>query len=45
MAVPYRHVADYTDLDLPETAELGRRTKLAMTALRTASPPRVSTSA
>jgi ATP adenylyltransferase len=37
MVVPYRHVADYTDLDLPETAELGRHTKLAMTALRTAS--------
>ena len=37
MVVPYRHVADYTALDLPETAELGRHTKLAMTALRTAS--------
>jgi ATP adenylyltransferase len=37
MVVPYRHVADYTDLDEPETAELGQHTKLAMTALRSAS--------
>jgi ATP adenylyltransferase len=37
MTVPYRHVADYTELDLDETAELGRYTKLAMTALRSAS--------
>jgi ATP adenylyltransferase len=37
MVVPYRHVADYTDLDDPETAELGGHTKLAMTALRAAS--------
>ncbi|HTS99842.1 MAG TPA: HIT domain-containing protein [Streptosporangiaceae bacterium] len=37
MVLPYRHVADYTELDLPETAELGRHTKLAMTALRAAS--------
>ena len=37
MVVPYRHVADYTDLTDPETAELGELTKQAMTALRTAS--------
>jgi ATP adenylyltransferase len=37
MVCPYRHVADYTDLDLPETAELARYTKSAMTALRAAS--------
>jgi ATP adenylyltransferase len=37
MIVPYRHVADYTELDLDETAELAGFTKLAMTALRTAS--------
>jgi ATP adenylyltransferase len=37
MVVPYRHVADYTDLDLAETAELAEFTKHAMTALRHAS--------
>ena len=37
MVVPYRHVADYTDLTEPETAELAALTKQAMTALRTAS--------
>ncbi len=37
MVVPYRHVADYTDLTVNETAELALYTKLAMTALRTAS--------
>ncbi|GAA3307966.1 hypothetical protein GCM10020295_68460 [Streptomyces cinereospinus] len=37
MVVPYRHVADYTDLTEPETAELAVLTKQAMTALRTAS--------
>jgi ATP adenylyltransferase len=37
MAVPYRHVADYTELDDKETAELADFTKRAMTALRTAS--------
>ncbi|NUU19921.1 MAG: HIT domain-containing protein [Streptomycetaceae bacterium] len=37
MVVPYRHVADYTDLDAAETAELGEFTKHAMTALRKAS--------
>jgi ATP adenylyltransferase len=34
---PYRHVADYTELDLGETAELAVFTKAAMTALRTVS--------
>jgi ATP adenylyltransferase len=37
MTCPYRHVADYTDLELPETAELAAHTKLAMQALRAAS--------
>jgi ATP adenylyltransferase len=37
MIVPYRHVADYTELDPDETAELAGYTKLAMTALRSAS--------
>ena len=37
MVVPYRHVADYTDLTEPETAELADFTKRAMTALRAAS--------
>ncbi|OIV36173.1 HIT family hydrolase [Mangrovactinospora gilvigrisea] len=37
MVVPYRHVADYTELDLDETAELGDFTKRAMSALRKAS--------
>ena len=37
MVVPYRHVADYTELDADETAELAELTKQAMTALRTAS--------
>jgi ATP adenylyltransferase len=37
MVLPYRHVADYTELDEAETAELATFTKRAMTALRTAS--------
>ncbi len=37
MVCPYRHVADYTELDGPETPELAEHTKLAMTALRAAS--------
>jgi ATP adenylyltransferase len=37
MVLPYRHIADYTDLDLGETAELAAHTKKAMTALRAAS--------
>jgi ATP adenylyltransferase len=37
MVVPYRHVADYTDLTSTETAELADFTKRAMTALREAS--------
>jgi ATP adenylyltransferase len=37
MVVPYRHVADYTDLEPPETAELASFTKLSMRALRAAS--------
>jgi ATP adenylyltransferase len=34
---PFRHVADYTELDEPETAELASFTKTAMTALRASS--------
>jgi len=37
MVCPYRHVADYADLDVPETAELAAHTKQAMQALRAAS--------
>jgi ATP adenylyltransferase len=37
MVVPYRHVADYTDLEPAETTELADFTKRSMTALRTAS--------
>ena len=37
MVCPYRHVADYTELDEAETIELAEHTKLAMTALRAAS--------
>ena len=37
MVVPYRHVADYTDLTVPETAEFAEFTKRAIRALRRAS--------
>ncbi|WP_308805514.1 HIT family protein [Acrocarpospora pleiomorpha] len=37
MICPYRHVADYTDLDDAEVAELGDFTKRALSALRKAS--------
>jgi ATP adenylyltransferase len=37
MVCPYRHVADYVELTVPETAELAQQTKQAITALRTAS--------
>ena len=37
MVCPYRHVADYTDLDEAETAELARFTQLAMRAVRVCS--------
>ncbi len=37
MVCPYRHVADYTDLDPAETTELAEHTKLAMTTLRAVS--------
>lgn len=37
MVCPYRHIADYTELDGPETTELAEFTKRAVTALRTAS--------
>jgi ATP adenylyltransferase len=37
MVVPYRHVADYTELTIPETAEFAEFTKHAIDALRRAS--------
>jgi ATP adenylyltransferase len=37
MVVPYRHIADYTELTEGETAELADFTKRSMTALREAS--------
>ena len=37
MVCPYRHVADYTELTAPETAEVAALTKRAIRALRTAS--------
>jgi ATP adenylyltransferase len=37
MVCPVRHVADYIDLDEPETAELADYTKIAMRVLRAAS--------
>jgi ATP adenylyltransferase len=37
MVVPYRHVADYTELDPAETSELASLTAQAMTAVRGAS--------
>ena len=37
MVVPYRHVADYTELTPDETAELADHTKRSIRTLRTAS--------
>jgi ATP adenylyltransferase len=37
MVCPFRHIADYTDLDQAETAELAEFTKTAMGVLRAAS--------
>ncbi|WP_067793850.1 HIT family protein [Actinomadura formosensis] len=37
MVVPYRHVADYTDLEEPEYVELATFTQRSLTALRKAS--------
>ncbi len=39
MVVPYRHVADYTELEPAEMVELGRFTSHAMTVLRRVSAP------
>jgi ATP adenylyltransferase len=39
MLVPYRHVADYTDLTPDETRELAEFTQRAMTVIRTVSAP------
>lgn len=36
MVVPYRHVADYTELDEPETLQVGTVTQQALTTLRSA---------
>ena len=37
MVCPYRHVADYTDLEPGEVAEVAELTRQAMTAVRAAS--------
>jgi ATP adenylyltransferase len=34
LVCPYRHIADYTDLSAPETAELGAMTQTAMRVIR-----------
>jgi ATP adenylyltransferase len=39
MVVPYRHVADYTDLTPAETVELAEFTQRAMTVIRSVSSP------
>ncbi|HEY0494574.1 MAG TPA: HIT domain-containing protein [Kutzneria sp.] len=39
MVVPYRHVADYTDLNAAETVELGEFTQTAMRVVRGVSGP------
>jgi ATP adenylyltransferase len=39
MVCPYRHVADYTDLDSDETVELARFTQSAMRVVRAVSGP------
>jgi ATP adenylyltransferase len=39
LVCPYRHVADYTDLGVAETAELAAFTQRGMTALRAAFAP------
>ena len=37
MVCPYRHVADYTDLDTAEVAEIAELTRQSMSAIRSAS--------
>lgn len=39
LVCPYRHVADYTDLDADETAEVAALTKTAMRVMRQVSNP------
>lgn len=39
LVCPYRHVPDYTDLTVEETAEFARLTQIGMTALRTTGRP------
>ncbi|HQY33144.1 HIT domain-containing protein [Actinotalea sp.] len=39
MVVPYRHVADYTELDAAETVEVATLTQTAMTVLRAVMHP------
>lgn len=39
MVVPYRHIADYTDVDGDEVAEIAEFTRHALTTIRTVSAP------
>ena len=39
LVVPYRHVADYTDLESPEVVEVAQFTRRAMTVIRSVSAP------
>lgn len=39
LVCPYRHVPDYTDLTVDETAEFARLTQIGMTALRSSGRP------
>lgn len=39
LVVPYRHVADYTDLDAAETVEVATLTQTAMTVMRAVMAP------
>lgn len=39
MVLPYRHVADYTELDAGETSELAELTRTSMRVLRTVAAP------
>ena len=39
MIVPFRHVADYTELTMPETVELAEFTRRAMTVARAVAAP------
>lgn len=39
LVCPYRHVADYTELDAPEVAEVAELTRKSMVAIRAAARP------